>query len=67
MYRPMERFEYKGRVVDIFTAIKNGRWTWAFTVDAGLAEANKAAGFDSAPSAADAAKEKARRRIDEQS
>ena len=63
----MERFEYKGRVVDVFTAIKNGQWTWAFTVDEGLDEVNKASGFESAPSAADAAKEKARRRIDEQS
>jgi hypothetical protein len=61
----MERFEYKGHVVDIFTAVKNGRWTWAFTLDAGLAEANKTGGFESAPSAAEAAKEKARRRIDE--
>lgn len=63
----MERFEYKGHIVDVFTAIKNGQWTWAFTVDEKMAEANKAGGFDSAPSAAGAAKDEARRRIDEQS
>ena len=63
----MERFEYKGRIVDIFTAIKNEQWTWAFTVDNGLIDANKSGSFESAPSAAAAAKEEARRRIDEQS
>ena len=63
----MERFEYRGHIVDIFTAIKNGQWTWAFTVDEEMAEANKAAGFANSPSAAYAAKNEARRRIDEQS
>jgi hypothetical protein len=65
--RHMERFEYKGRTVDVFTAIKNGRWLWAFTVDEGLAQASKSGDFDSAPTAAHAAMEEARRRIDEQS
>ena len=63
----MERFEYKGHIVDVFTAIKNGLWTWAFTVNEEIAEANKAAGFDNSPSAANAAKNEARRRIDEKS
>ena len=63
----MERFEYKGRIVDVFTAIKNGQWTWAFTVDNGLAQANKSSGFENASTAASAAMDEARRCIDEQS
>jgi len=29
----MQRFEYKGRVVDVFTARKGNKWTWALTID----------------------------------
>jgi hypothetical protein len=37
----MNRLEYKGRMIDIFTA-RNGRvWTWAFTVDGVRAGINK--------------------------
>lgn len=62
----MERFEYKGRMVDIFTAVKDGKWTWAFTFESGVAEANRTAGFESVSFAIEAAKEKAQRLIDEQ-
>jgi hypothetical protein len=63
----MERFEYKGHVVEIFTTKKGGGWTWAFTVDAWLAEANKVNDFETASFATYAAKEKARNLIDKQS
>ena len=62
----MEQFEYKGRLVDIFTAVKDGRWAWAFSIDAGSAEADRTSGFESASTAIESAKEKAQHLIDEQ-
>jgi hypothetical protein len=41
MVRTMERFDYKGRVVEIFTKRIENRWTWAFTVDGIRAAANR--------------------------
>ena len=55
----MERFEYKGCVVEIFTAAKEGKWVWAFVVDDAWAEASKGEGFESHHGAIATAKERA--------
>ena len=55
----MDRFEYKGRVVEIFTAAKKGKWVWAFVVDNTWAEASKGDGSESHYGAIATAKERA--------
>jgi hypothetical protein len=42
----MEALKYKGCLVEIYTARKEGQWTWAFTIDNGWAQANKGQGFE---------------------
>ena len=37
----MERLEYKGRVIEIFTTKIKGQWTWAFTVNGIRAAINR--------------------------
>lgn len=37
----MQRFEYKGRVVDVFTTRKGDTWTWALTIDGIKAAINR--------------------------
>ena len=37
----MERVEYKGRVIEIFTTKIEDHWTWAFTVDGIRAAINR--------------------------
>ena len=60
----IERFEYKGCRVEIFTGKKGIQWTWAFVVNGTEAKANGSDCCKTATLAINAAKAEACRFID---